>query len=394
VSEYIKFACEHEKMPAAAFPGFDELNKCRSKLRQLGLIGVDANGIGFGNVSLKDSPNGFHITGSGTGEVSELTPADYTKVIAYDFARNWLRCEGPAIASSESLTHASVYESEPAAGAVIHAHHARLWTTLLNHAPTTAKTVAYGTPEMAYAVQDLFKNSEVKEKKIFVMGGHEEGVVTFGKTPGEALGVLEREINDALPAKPFFLFAAGAGAPSTHPWMQRWKDRLATIGRVALFDYPYMREKRKRPDRLPQLIAAHREALAQNRQRDDGAIVLIGKSMGGRIGCHVALEDKVDTLVCFGYPLCAAGDRTKLRDEVLRALRTRILFIQGTRDPLCPLDLLERVRTEMKAANILHVVEGGDHSLTVAKRQLQIAGETQQDVDQRILNAIAKFQNM
>ena len=191
--------------------------------------------------------------------------------------------------------------------------------------------------------------------------------------------------------KPFFLFAPGAGAPSTHPWIQRWKDRLATIGRVALFDYSYMREKRKRPDRLPQLIAAHREALAQHRQDDDGAIVLIGKSMGGRIGCHVALEEKVDALVCLGYPLCAMGDRTKLRDEVLRALRTPILFVQGTRDPLCPLDLLETVRAEMRTRNILHVVEGGDHSLMVRKRQLQAAGETQEDVDQRILKAIGNF---
>ena len=173
--------------------------------------------------------------------------------------------------------------------------------------------------------------------------------------------------------------------------MQRWKDRLATIGRVALFDYPYMREKRKRPDRLPQLIAAHREAVAQNRQVDDGATVLIGKSMGGRIGCHVALEEKVDALVCLGYPLCAMGDRTRLRDEVLRALRTPILFVQGTRDPLCPLDLLEPLRAEMKARSVLHVVEGGDHSLIVPKRQLQVKGETQEDVDQRILNQIAQF---
>ena len=191
--------------------------------------------------------------------------------------------------------------------------------------------------------------------------------------------------------KPFFLFAAGAGAPSNHPWMQRWKDRLATIGRVALFDYPYMREKRRRPDRLPQLIAAHREALAQDRHVDGGTTVLIGKSMGGRIGCHVALEEKVDALVCLGYPLCAMGDRTKLRDEVLRALRTPILFVQGTRDPLCPLDLLERVRAEMKTRTILYVVEGGDHSLIVPKRQLQAKGETQEDVDQGILNRIAQF---
>src|SRR5205814_1533898 len=113
----------------------------------------------------------------------------------------------------------------------------------------------------------------------------------------------------------------------------------------------------------------------------------IGKSMGGRIGCHVALEEDVAGVVCLGYPLCGAGDRTKLRDKVLRALTTPILFVQGTRDSLCPLDLLEKVRAEMKAPNVLHVVEGGDHSLRVPKSQLQGTSKTQQDINQQILKA-------
>jgi predicted alpha/beta-hydrolase family hydrolase len=206
-----------------------------------------------------------------------------------------------------------------------------------------------------------------------------------------------------------FLLAPGAGAPSSHPWMQRWKARLEEIGEVETFDYPYMRENRKRPDPLLQLIAAHRQALVQAKQEvrgqpparqsrygggarsDVSVTILIGKSMGGRIGCHVALEEKVDGLICLGYPLCSMGDRTKLRNEVLRALTTPILFVQGTRDSLCPLDLLEQVRTEMSAPSFLYVVEAGDHSLLVAKRQLQAAGETQDDVDQRILEAIVEF---
>jgi len=174
--------------------------------------------------------------------------------------------------------------------------------------------------------------------------------------------------------------------------MQDWKKRLSGIGAVETFDYDYMREGRKRPDRLPQLIAAHRKALSKARQRHPTAsTILIGKSMGGRIGCHVSLEEKVDGLVCLGYPLCAMGDRTKLRNEVLRALSTPILFVQGTRDPLCPLDLLERVRAEMKATNFSQIVEGGDHSLRVPKRELQRAGETQEDVDRKILETIAGF---
>jgi uncharacterized protein len=188
--------------------------------------------------------------------------------------------------------------------------------------------------------------------------------------------------------RPLFFFAPGAGAPSLHPWMQYWRQRLSTIGDVEVFDYPYMQQGRKRPDPLPQLIAAHRQALVERRR--GRTAVLIGKSMGGRIGCHVSLEEKVEAVVCFGYPLCSGGDQSKLRDQVLRALQAPILFVQGTRDSLCPLDLLERVRAEMKAPTFLHVVEGGDHSLLVSKRQLA-AGETQEEVNNRILNAIAKF---
>jgi len=174
--------------------------------------------------------------------------------------------------------------------------------------------------------------------------------------------------------------------------MQNWKRRLCEIGDVETLDYAYIREGRKRPDPLPKLIAAHREALSDARKRHPAeSTILIGKSMGGRVGCHLSLEEKVDGLVCLGYPLCAMGDRTKLRDEVLRALSTPILFVQGTRDSLCPLDLVERVRTEMKTQNVLHVVEGGDHSLRVPKRQLQSTSRTQEDIDQEILKAIAGF---
>jgi predicted alpha/beta-hydrolase family hydrolase len=192
--------------------------------------------------------------------------------------------------------------------------------------------------------------------------------------------------------KPLILFAPGAGAPSSNPWMQGWKERLSEIGQVETFDYDYMRQGRKRPDPLPKLIAAHRRALSEARTRYPAeATILIGKSMGGRIGCHVSLEEKVDAVVCLGYPLCAMGDRTKLRDEVLRALTAPILFVQGARDSLCPLDLLERVRTEMKAQNFLHVVEDADHSLRVPKRQLQTDGKTQKNIDQQIFQWIADF---
>src|SRR3954453_17509135 len=126
----------------------------------------------------------------------------------------------------------------------------------------------------------------------------------------------------------FFLFAPGAGAPSSHPWMQKWKQQLESLGRVALFDYDYTREGRKRPDFLPQLIEAHQKALAENRETDS-PVILIGKSMGGRVGCHVSLVEAVDGVVCLGYPLCGGGDPNKLRDKVLRELTTPTLFVQG-----------------------------------------------------------------
>ena len=173
--------------------------------------------------------------------------------------------------------------------------------------------------------------------------------------------------------------------------MRHWKDLLRAIGAVRSFDYPYMSEGRKRPDPLPKLIAFHREVLRQSRPAHGGPVVLIGKSMGSRVGCHVAVEEKVNAVVCLAYPLCGGGDPRKLRDQVLRELATPILFVQGTRDPLCPLPLLDEVRAQMHAPNELLIIEGGDHSLNLTKSQLQAGGETQNDVDRRILQRIGEF---
>jgi predicted alpha/beta-hydrolase family hydrolase len=185
------------------------------------------------------------------------------------------------------------------------------------------------------------------------------------------------------------LFAPGAGAPSSSPWMKRWAAALSTLGEVERLDYPYMKAARRSPDGLPVLVAAHRAALAAARARHPGPAVLVGKSMGGRVGCHVALEEQVEALVCLGYPLRGQGGA--VRDEVLLALRTPILFVQGSRDPLCPLEPLEGVRARMAAPSALHVVEGGNHSLEVGVRALAARGERQEDVDARALAAIAAF---
>jgi predicted alpha/beta-hydrolase family hydrolase len=188
-----------------------------------------------------------------------------------------------------------------------------------------------------------------------------------------------------------FLLAPGAGAPSSHPRMRTFARLLGPIGAVEPFDYPYMIEGRGRPDPLPKLIAAHRAALGALRAKHDGPIVLAGKSMGGRVGCHVALVEPVAAVICLGYPLCGTGDRSKLRDEVLVELRTPILFVQGTRDALCPLELLEDVRKRMRASSLLHVVDGADHSLLVAKTTLKAQNSSQDETDERIRAAIVGF---
>lgn len=188
-----------------------------------------------------------------------------------------------------------------------------------------------------------------------------------------------------------FLLAPGAGAASMHPRMQGFRKMLETMGTVVPFDYAYAREGRKSPDRLPKLIETHRAALSQLRASHSGGIVLVGKSMGGRVGCHVALVEPVEAVVCLGYPLCGVGDPTKLRDEVLLSLATPILFVQGTKDRLCPLDLLEGVRLKMSARNALHIVEGGDHSLVVGKTELKARGIGQAQVDDEIRAAISDF---
>lgn len=192
-------------------------------------------------------------------------------------------------------------------------------------------------------------------------------------------------------SKPLVLFAPGAGAPSTSQWMTNWKERLSSIGVVVPLDYPYMRAGRRSPDPLPRLVEAHKDALRRARTEHPGPVVLVGKSMGGRVGCHVALEEPVSCVICLGYPLKGAGKAAALRDAVLFSIRVPILFVQGTRDPLCPLDLLDGVRHKMTAPNGLEIVTDGNHSLEVTRTALKARGETQADVDARVLAAIRSF---
>ena len=200
MSEYIKFSCERVAAGITSFGRLAQLNAYRRKLLNLSLIGVDPNGIGFGNLSIRDgATDNFYITGSATGGMHEVTLADCAKVVGYDFHRNRVRYEGSALPSSESLTHAAIYESDATAGAVIHCHDSKLWMAALNRVPTTSKAAEYGTPEMASEITQLLTRTDAPTRKIVVMAGHEGGILTFGKDLEEAFAVLMRERKKICP---------------------------------------------------------------------------------------------------------------------------------------------------------------------------------------------------
>ena len=176
--------------------------------------------------------------------------------------------------------------------------------------------------------------------------------------------------------------------------MRRYAALLGALGSVRSFDYPYMRAgARKAPDKLETLVAAHRAQLdaVKVESLPGDKLLLAGKSMGGRVGCHLALEAQAEVagLVCFGYPL--RGQNGKLRDEVLLALLTPVLFVQGTRDTLCALPELEQVRKRMTAPSELFVVDGGDHSLEVTKTALKARGSSQAEVELAVQAAVRAF---
>lgn len=199
MSQYVKFTYQRTGAEIGTFDQLAELNACRRKLVDQHLLGVYPDGVGFGNVSVRDGrTTSFYITGSATGGFPELASTDCVRVVAYDFGRNWLSYEGAAIPSSESLTHAAIYESDPSVSAVIHCHDSVLWRTLLDRVPTTSKAVAYGTPEMACEIIRLFEVSDVRSKKIFVMAGHQDGIVAFGENLKNAFDVLMRVQRESI----------------------------------------------------------------------------------------------------------------------------------------------------------------------------------------------------
>ncbi len=188
---YIKFRAVWEQKPPFAEENITELNRWRKQLYEMGLIGVYPNGIGFGNISQRwDTEGRFIISGSTTGRFSTLTPEHYTLVSSVDLANNTLHCEGPIIASSESMSHAVFYQECPQVNGVIHVHSQALWEKLLHQVPTTDASATYGSPEMAYSIIKLIQETDLLTQKILVMEGHPEGIFVFGADLEEAGQVL------------------------------------------------------------------------------------------------------------------------------------------------------------------------------------------------------------
>jgi ribulose-5-phosphate 4-epimerase/fuculose-1-phosphate aldolase len=107
-----------------------------------------------------------------------------------DNALNTIWCRGSIRASAESMSHAAIYLANSEVGAVVHIHSRQLWDKLIDVLPTTAKSIEYGTPEMAYEIGRIMTLPETLNKKVFVMGGHEEGIVSFGNTVEEAAQII------------------------------------------------------------------------------------------------------------------------------------------------------------------------------------------------------------
>lgn len=192
---YIKFRCNWIEGECDSQERISKINVVRDKLYSLGLIGAYPDGIGFGNISIRGSDLEFLITGSATGGIEHLDQNHFSLVTEYDIRKNSLTCIGPVKASSESLTHAMIYECSLETNAVIHVHSADLWKKLMNKVPTTSADAAYGTVEMADAIRKLFDDKDVVREKIIVMGGHPEGILAFGKGLEEALSILLKNID-------------------------------------------------------------------------------------------------------------------------------------------------------------------------------------------------------
>lgn len=189
---YIKFNLNwEEKSFDFSDKDFHEINSCRQKLYEAGFIGAYPDGIGFGNLSVRYNKNQFIISGSATGNFKNLSKNHFALVKDFDISKNNIQYVGLTKASSESLSHAAIYNSNSEVNAVIHIHHKGMWNTYLNDLPTTDKKAEFGTPEIAIELAKLAN----LPSGIIIMGGHPEGIIAYGKTIEKAYNILIEYFN-------------------------------------------------------------------------------------------------------------------------------------------------------------------------------------------------------
>ncbi len=193
--------------------------------------------------------------------------------------------------------------------------------------------------------------------------------------------------------KAALVLAHGAGAGQRHPFMTRFAQAIAARGiDVVTFNFLYMEQRRRVPDRAPLLEQCYRAVIDTVRREVASAardLVIGGKSMGGRIATQVAAADPalpVAGVVLLGYPLHPPGRPDERRDAHLPRVARPMLFVQGTRDAFGTIDELEDA-TESLADATLYPVEGGDHSLKLARS----APAAQEAVYAAVEQAIAEW---
>ena len=202
---------------------------------------------------------------------------------------------------------------------------------------------------------------------------------------GGVTGVIERPSSITGPP---VLLAHGAGLGQEHPWMISVRRALVEAGHTVMtFDYLYMAQSRKAPDRLNKLLDVH-EAAAAALVDKEGAVVLAGKSMGGRVGSHLVAERRCDALglVYLGYPLVAMGKSEPRDTDHLVSIDVPQLFISGTRDRMGPERLIADVASSVPDG-ATEFIETGDHSLVPLKK----TGRTVEDSIAQSVSAIEKW---
>ena len=173
--------------------------------------------------------------------------------------------------------------------------------------------------------------------------------------------------------------------------MRTFARLLETIGSVEPFDYPYALAGRGGRTRCPSSSKRIERRLPRFAPSMAGRSCSPAKAWAGASAAMSRWSSRSKPLSASAIRFAAAATDRSCAIRFSLELKTPILFAQGTRDPLCPLDLLEGVRKRMHAPSTLTVVEGGDHSLMVAKTALKALGSSQEEVDNDMLTAITGF---